>query len=82
MQGGHNGYKVTSKKNGNSIFLPAVGSRNGSSLDNLGESGGCWSSTPSESNTEDAYYLYFDSSRHNVDWRYRYRGRTVRPVCD
>ena len=81
-QGGHSGYKVTSKKNGNSIFLPAAGYRLGSSLDFQGEYGYYWGSTPLESNTEFAYGLYFGSSSHRVDWLNRYRGRTVRPVCD
>ncbi len=82
MQGGHNGYKVTSKKNGNSIFLPAAGFRLGSSFYYQGEYGRFWSSTPFESNTGSAYCLSFDSSYHGVDWGSRYYGHTVRPVCD
>ncbi len=81
-QGGHNGYRVTSKKNGNSIFLPAAGRRDGSSLDYRGECGYYWSSTPLESNAVSAYYLFFNSSNHRVGWSYRYVGHTVRPVCD
>ena len=81
-QGGHNGYKVTSKKNGNSIFLPAAGYRIGSSLGRQREHGRYWCSTPNEGNTEDACSLYFDSNGRLVVWGYRYRGRTVRPVCD
>ncbi len=81
-QGGHNGYRVTSKKNGNSIFLPAAGWYFGSSPLNQGEGGYYWSSTPYGSNAEGAYCLYFDSSDHDVDWGNRYRGHTVRPVCD
>ncbi len=81
-QGGHNGYRVTSKKNGNSVFLPAAGYRNGSSLYGQGESGYYWSSTPYEGYTESAYYLLFFSSYHSVDWRYRDYGRTVRPVSE
>ena len=50
-QGGHEGYKVTGR-NGNSIFLPAAGWRNGSSLDNAGEYGRYWSSLPGEDNTD------------------------------
>ncbi len=41
-QDGHKGYKVTSKKNGNSIFLPAAGT---SSRDQ-GSRGDYWGSTP------------------------------------
>ena len=80
-QGGHNGYRVTGK-NGNSIFLPAAGLRGGSSLYGVGGEGLYWSSTPYESNTEDAYRLYFLSSGHYVGWDIRYRGRSVRPVSE
>ena len=81
-QGGHNGYKVTSKKSGNSIFLPAAGYWTGSSIYSQGEFGDYWCSTPSESHTEDAYDLDFDSSGHNVDLYFRSFGHAVRPVCD
>ncbi|MBR6757435.1 MAG: protein kinase [Bacteroidaceae bacterium] len=80
-QGGQTGYKVTGK-NGNSIFLPAAGSRRGSSLFSLGEYGSCWSSTPNESDTEFACSLGFYSSSRRVGWGHRYRCLTVRPVCD
>ncbi|MGM9767172.1 MAG: PEGA domain-containing protein, partial [Candidatus Cryptobacteroides sp.] len=81
-QGGHNGYKVTSKKNGASIFLPAAGYRYGSSLYDAGEYGDYWSSSPLEGNTQRAYYLYFDSGLHDVGWYYRNYGRSVRPVSE
>ena len=44
-QNGVNGYKVTSKSNGNSIFLPAAGYRDDSSLNNAGSTGYYWSSS-------------------------------------
>ncbi|MBR6757335.1 MAG: protein kinase [Bacteroidaceae bacterium] len=81
-QGGHNGYRVTSKKNGNSIFLPAAGYRDGSSLYHRGEYCTYWSSTPHESHTESAYYLSRSSSIYFVYWYDRSYGFTVRPVCD
>ena len=80
-QGGHNGYKVTGP-NGNSIFLPAAGFRLGTSLFSAGEVGFYWGSTPYESDTQRAYFLYFDSGGHNVDRDYRHTGLTVRPVSD
>ena len=80
-QGGHNGYKVTGK-NGKSIFLPATGWRRGASPNDVGERGGNWSSTPYESNTYYAYYLYFNSSGHGVDRLSRSRGYSVRPVVE
>ena len=42
---GVNGYLVTSKRNGNTLFFPASGSRDGSSLNNRGQYGLYWSSS-------------------------------------
>ena len=81
-QDGHSGYKVTSKKTGNRIFLPAVGWRDGTSLRNAGEDGFYWSSTPSGSNTRNAVGLDFFSCYRLTNWYYRNYGRTVRPVVE
>lgn len=80
-QNGVNGYKVISKKNGNSIFLPAAGYRNGSSLYIAGGYGYCWSSSLDTDDPGYAYVLGFDSD--NVDWGSNVRscGQSVRPVC-
>lgn len=79
--GDHNGYKVTGP-NGNHIFIPAAGYRGGSSLNYAGSSGFYWSSTPYEG-SQYAYGLYFYSGgTHKVDLRYRYYGRSVRPVSE
>ena len=80
-QGGHNGYRVTGP-NGSSIFLPAAGYRLGSSLGSAGAIGYYWSSAPSVSVTRNAYYLYFNSSDHDLYWSYRLGGQSVRPVSD
>lgn len=61
---------------------PAAGYRNGSSLNNAGENGNYWSSTPYESNTQNAYNLNFNSGNHNVDWNNRNNGHSVRPVSE
>ncbi len=81
IQNGVKGYKVTSKSNGNSIFLPAAGFRGGSSLYAAGSSGIYWSSSLDTVNPSRAYYLVFDSIL--LDWYYggRYPGHSVRPVC-
>ena len=80
-QGGHAGYKVTGK-NGNSIFLPAAGWRDGTSLGHAGSGGSYWSSTPDGSDTQSAYYLGFYSGGRDTYWNSdRYRGRSVRPVA-
>ena len=81
-QGGHNGFKVTSKKNGNSIFLPAAGARYGSSLDKVGTCGGYWSSTHYASISNYAYCLYFFGNRLGVGNSNRCSGRSVRPVSE
>ena len=75
------GYKVTGP-NGNSIFLPAAGYRDGTELGGRGYLGSYWSGTLNGSNSLNAYYLYFSSSDHYVSSYYRWSGHTVRPGCD
>ena len=82
-QNGVSGYKVTSKKNGNSIFLPAAGYRDRSSFSIVGIDGYYWSSSLNTNYSNYAYYFYFDS--RSVDRGcslYRYLGRSVRAVCE
>lgn len=81
VQGGKNGCKVTGP-NGNNIFLPAAGGRDGSSLYYAGEYGHYWSSTPYESSSNIAFRLYFDGSSQGVNWYRRYYGLSVRPVAE
>ena len=77
-----NGYKVTSKSNGNSIFLPAAGFRSSSSLYDPGSSGLYWSSSLYTDSPDYAWYVYFNSSIvNNRAYTSRYHGRSVRPVC-
>ena len=78
-QNGVNGYKVTSKTNGNSIFLPAAGGRFDSDLRSAG-SEGCYASSSLSSYSYAAYNLGFNSD--DVDWynSERFFGRSVRPV--
>ncbi|MBR2475680.1 MAG: hypothetical protein IKB57_03970, partial [Bacteroidaceae bacterium] len=81
-QNGVNGYKVTSKKNGNSIFLPAADCRYESNLGSAGSGGLYWSSSLTANYSYDAYYLNLRS--YGVYWGDidRYYGLSVRPVCD
>ena len=78
-QNGVNGYLVTSKKNGNSFFLPAVGFRYYSELYSVG-SNGYWSSSLGTDYSGNAYDLGFVSD--DVDWddNFRSYGQSVRPV--
>ena len=81
-QNGVNGYKVTSKKNGNSIFLPAAGFRGSSGLCDVTTAGLYWSSSLSTSNGFDACILGFYSSGVDLVGNYRYVGQCVRPVSE
>ena len=80
-QNGKNGYKVTSKINGNSIFLPAAGYRRGYKLLCGGLHGRYWSSTNSE-NTWSACFLNFYSGYQNTTWDGRDGRHSVRPVLE
>ncbi len=75
------GYEVTGP-NGNSIYLPAAGSRDGETLNGDGLFGYYWSSTPVSEDTRYAYRLYFDSGVQDAYGFYRGYGRTVRPVLE
>ena len=80
-QNGVKGYKVTSKINGRSIFLPAAGHRDDSSLNTAGSSGYYCLSTLYPGSSVSAYRLYFSSSSVSGIGSHRYHGRSVRPVC-
>ncbi|MBR5323853.1 MAG: hypothetical protein IKV14_03405 [Muribaculaceae bacterium] len=79
---GVKGYKVTSKKNGNSIFLPAAGCRLDGGLYSAGDYGYYRSSSLGTDDSYYACYLVFNSSY--VDWNdyNRYSGLSVRAVCE
>lgn len=62
--------------------VPAASWRYGTSLNNAGDNGNYWSSTPNGSNTLNAYNLNFNSGNHNVDWNNRNNGQSVRPVSE
>ena len=80
---GCNGYLFTSKKAGytdKSIFLPAAGYRNGSSLRSDGSNGFYWSSTLGSGNVGRGRYLSFGSGNAGVYDYHRYYGFSVRAV--
>ena len=76
---GVNGYRVTGP-NGNSIFLPGAGYRDGAGVYE-GSAGNCWSSSLGSSSSNNAYFLAFFSPTYYRYSYYRYDGLTVRPVC-
>ncbi|MCF0245143.1 MAG: PEGA domain-containing protein, partial [Bacteroidaceae bacterium] len=79
---GVKGRLIKSKRNGNSIFVPAAGFRDGTQLYVAGEYGNCWSSTPYESNADNAYRLRFLSGFFSRGWSLRSYGLSVRPVSE
>lgn len=74
------GRKITSKSNGNSIFLPAAGYRYDASLYDEGVYGYYWSSSLGTDFSKYAYYLYFDSGDIDWDSSHRFDGQSVRAV--
>jgi hypothetical protein len=78
---GVNGIKITSKSNGNSIFLPAAGCRYDTSLGSAGSGGYYWSRMLYTFGSSGACFLAFDSSNIGTGIYSRYYGRSVRPVC-
>ena len=79
---GKNGYTVTGP-NGNSIFLPAAGDRDGSDFFNAGSYGYYWSSSLTRNLTRNSYYacsLYFGSGGASMYYNRRIYGQSVRPV--
>ena len=76
------GYKVTSVKNDNSIFLPASGCRDYRGLYDHGSYGFYWSSTLFSSSSDRACCLIFRSGDYGRGYYYRCNGHTVRPVAE
>jgi hypothetical protein len=81
---GVNGYKVTSKKTGNSIFLPVTGFRFYEGIQFRAIRGIYWTSTVYTANPVKAWCLEFDFENVNVHFgnlsSNRFSGRTIRAV--
>ena len=75
---GQAGMRFTSNINGNSIFLPAAGSYNGTSLQTLGTNGYYWAATLGNATT--AYHLNFNSTGAYMNYYARFYGLPVRAV--
>ncbi len=73
------GYKFTAS-NGNSIFLPASGSRNGTTVSNEGVAGFYWTGSHESSAVDYANTLNFSQSGASTGVSTRYEGLAVRPV--
>lgn len=81
---GLKGYLFTGKDSysGKSIFLPAAGYRDGTSLGYQGSRGYYWSSSLNTSNPRNGRGLYFLSGGASTDSSGRCYGQSVRPVHD
>ena len=77
---GINGKLITSKTNGNTLFLPASGYCSWGSVSEVGSHGYCWSSSLNTEFPGNAWYLYFSSGFNDVFDSNRYYGHTVRGV--
>lgn len=78
-QNGVNGYKVISKVNGNSIFIPAAGSRF-CSTHGMNNYSYYWSNSLDTSYKDSAYYLYLDLNKVEYGSNGYYFGFSVRPI--
>lgn len=76
------GLEMVSKRNGNSIFFPASGGRDGWGIQRVNDLGRYWTSTPFEGTTNEAYYKYFYGGMQSVYHDSRYVGNSVRPVTE
>ena len=82
--GEEEGCKITSKKTGyegNSIFFPASGYRDGGNLKSQRSNGGCWSSSLVSDGSSYAYHLFVGLTSKS-DYYNRYIGFAVRPVAE
>lgn len=77
--GGHNGYRITNNSTSATIFLPAAGYWDGTSLTEQGNRGLYWTSSLFDSPR--GLILYFSNmTTPGSDWHPRSYGFTVRPV--
>ncbi len=82
-QNGMNGYQVASKTNGNSIFLPAAGFRDGNAAPYVaGNRGYYWSSSLLENSSDGVWIVTFNHEKVERDNNKRNKGLSVRPVQD
>ena len=77
---GVSGRKFTSKTNGNSIFIPAVGECANGEVYDVGDYGNVWSSSLSTSSPDCALRLDFNSAESSMHDGYRRNGMSVRGV--
>ena len=77
----NNGFLVTGPNN-NTIFLPAAGFQNGTTLTSDGAYGSYWASGLAPAQSPMAGYVDFFSGDKSILYTDRYYGQSVRAVCD
>lgn len=80
-ENGVNGRRFTAS-NGNSIFIPASGSRDYPNQSELGESVNVWSSSLLDDGNANAWQFGSKSDKYSMTEQPRSDGNSVRPVCD
>ena len=73
--------RVFTGNNGNTLFIPAAGFRDGSDISNAGSRCFLWSSSLYLGYPDYAYYFYFSSDDSRMSGYYRCYGCSVCPVC-
>lgn len=79
---GVNGCYVTSKTNGNSIFLPFAGETEESETKSQGSSGYLWTRTIAVYSASAYVMNYFEGTINISNYYPRYLGRSIRPVLN
>ena len=79
-QNGSEGFLLTSKRNGETLFFPAGGYRAGTTTFGVGSDGCYFATTPYTSGRENAWMLWFNQVSRPVDGCSRAYGGTIRPV--
>lgn len=80
-QNGVQGCLMTSKINGNSIFLPATGVHLGNKYYDYEQEGGYWTKSLVRDNSQAAYMLEFGDRYCGWNYGGRICGRSIRAVC-
>lgn len=80
IENGISGWKITSKSNGNYIFLPAAGYRSNANLKSVGIMGGYYSRSLDASEYSHSFSLFLESSDIYTYSERRDFGATIRPV--
>ena len=77
---GKNGLLIISKRNNNTLFLPAAGIYNSERCGNENRSGYYWTATPDVNDSQYANYVNIFDTGYKISNAFRYKGLSVRPV--